>query len=108
MITSRGSEYANYCALVDAFAAKMKERFLARIHEGKRGWDDPNQVSDEALKFSMASCAELGELVDMANYAVMIWNREEVWGLKSQAAVAAQVRKSGPHDMSAAVEEMNR
>lgn len=63
-------------AAVDAFAAAMKSRLVAKAQEGRKGWDDPH--AREAIYTAMLAHAAgvpmaAGQEVDVANFAMMLW-----------------------------------
>lgn len=56
------------------FSQVMKHKLLKKYGEGKRGWDDPTIL--EFLKKSLAEHVAKGDMVDVANLAMFIWNIE--------------------------------
>lgn len=60
---------------VDTFAQAMHDKMTAARAKGKEGWDDPEQRTDKQLEALFLQCYERGEWVDVANYAMMLWNR---------------------------------
>lgn len=63
-------------AAVDAFAAAMKSKLVAKAQEGRKGWDDPH--AREAIYTAMLAHAAgvpmaAGQEVDVANFAMMLW-----------------------------------
>lgn len=61
-------------ALVRAFAAEMERKLLAKMRDGRSGWDDPacRDCIREALRQHIARGD--GQMVDIANLAAMLWN----------------------------------
>lgn len=63
---------------VDRFAAVMKAKMKhAREVKGRSGWDDPAQISIDKLVDMMVDHVAKGDYVDLGNFAMMIWNREQ-------------------------------
>lgn len=60
---------------VDTFAQAMHDKMAAARAKGKEGWDDPERCSTEALENLCHQTWALREWVDVANYAMMLWNR---------------------------------
>lgn len=66
---------------VDRFAAAMHTRMRECRLKGKAGWDDPEQCSEGHLhallqeRVDSALCRD--SMVDVANYAMMLWARGE-------------------------------
>ena len=61
---------------VNAFAQAMREK-MARSHlKGRSGWDDPKQCTYAYLRVLLQSAVDNGDMVDVANYAMMLWHRE--------------------------------
>lgn len=60
---------------VDTFAQAMHDKMAAARAKGKEGWDDPERFEDGVLIASCLSAWQLHEWVDVANYAMMLWNR---------------------------------
>ena len=69
-------EMARLDMVVDAFAAQMKIRLIAKVKEGRGGWEDPANAEEiyTALLAHAASTplARFREL-DIANYAMFLW-----------------------------------
>lgn len=65
-------------ACVDAFADAMKRKLKEKFLQGKTGWDDPFWTKDmiiDALKEHIEKGNE--DMVDVANFAMFLWNRQE-------------------------------
>lgn len=64
---------------VDRFASAMHAKMAQARAKGKEGWDDPERCSEghlRALLQERLECALSAEsMVDVANYAMMIWAR---------------------------------
>lgn len=57
-----------------AFSDAMHRKIVNKFKEGKRGWDDPS--IKEPLKKALLEHFEKGDMVDVANFAMFIWNIE--------------------------------
>jgi len=58
------------------FTKEMKSRMEEKSDEGKSGWDNPDWCDDDmqsALLEAFTKC----NMIDVANYAMFIWNRQE-------------------------------
>lgn len=60
--------------VVSRFNQIQKHKLLRKYAEGKRGWDDPSLL--QPLKDSLAEHVRKGDMVDVANIAMFIWNIE--------------------------------
>lgn len=60
---------------VDSFAQAMHDKMAAARAKGKEGWDDPERCTDKKLEALFLQAYERAEWVDVANYAMMLWNR---------------------------------
>ncbi len=56
------------------FGQVMKHKLLKKYGEGRRGWDDPACLG--WLKKSIVDHVSKGDMVDVANLAMFIWNIE--------------------------------
>ena len=61
---------------VDRFARAMRAKLAEKAAEGKYGWDDPDVCDIDELKGMLIEHVEKGDPVDIANFCMMIWNRE--------------------------------
>lgn len=82
-------ERAALCTMVNAFSSEMGKKLLRSLDRGKRGWDDPSWEREEAIA-QLLEHVKKGDMVDVANFAMFIWNME---------ACGAGIRgcKGGPH-----------
>lgn len=62
---------------VDRFAAAMHAKMASARAKGKEGWDDPARCPLEHLGQLMDDSRFAGDWVDVANYAMMLWAREQ-------------------------------
>lgn len=60
-------------SLVDAFAQEMKNKLHKAEEKGRFGWDTD---SSEVLMRLLVEHIEKGDMVDVANFAAFLWNRE--------------------------------
>jgi hypothetical protein len=65
----------NRCGVRD-FAQAMQDKLDRKIGEGRGGWWDPKQCSIESLCIMLADHIKKGDMVDIGNFAMMIWNRQ--------------------------------
>ena len=65
---------------VNRFARAMQRKMEAMRTEGRYGWNRPNLFTISKLKARLASATQKGDPVDVANYAMMIWNRQHPTG----------------------------
>jgi hypothetical protein len=63
---------------VDKFANAMKAKLKKKREQGYHGWDNPQLCHIERLKglLQNAFYRDQPDPVDIANYVMMIWNRE--------------------------------
>jgi hypothetical protein len=62
---------------VDAFAAAMKLKMADARAKGRGGWEDPAQCSALDLCRLLRDHVEKGDPRDVANFCMMLWNRQE-------------------------------
>lgn len=62
---------------VSRFAAAMREKLAKKRDEGRGGWEDKAQSSNEYLSRLLREHVEKGDPVDVANLAMMIHQRGE-------------------------------
>ncbi len=63
-------------ACVDDFAEAMKRKLRQKFIEGKSGWDDPTWPIEDVIA-QLAAHVEKGDMVDVANFAMFAWNKNE-------------------------------
>lgn len=64
-------------AAVDRFAAAMKSKLAQKRAEGRGGWNDKAQCSQERLSQLLRDHVEKGDPVDVGNFAMMLHQRGE-------------------------------
>lgn len=60
---------------VDRFASAMHAKMAQARAKGKEGWDDPERITGDGLFSALMVALQNDELVDVANYAMMLWAR---------------------------------
>lgn len=65
-------------AAVDRFAAAMKAKLAAKRADGRGGWDDKDQCSQQFLSDLLRGHVDKGDTVDVANFAMMLHQRGEM------------------------------
>jgi len=60
---------------VHLFAEKMRTRLAEKRAAGYRGWNDPNECTIERLRALYLRAVAKGDLVNVANYAMMLSQR---------------------------------
>lgn len=68
-------KHTSIVAAVDAFAAEMKEKLLHKKREGWSGWSHTDFGPDCRAK--MLKHIVKGDPVDVANFAMFLWNLDE-------------------------------
>lgn len=70
-------EITRLCRSVDLFSHAMKAILAAKARAGRRGWDDPDcelGIATSLLEHA-ARKPNIGQEVDIANLAMMLWFR---------------------------------
>ena len=63
---------------INDFCEKMKEKMLiSTVKKGRRGWDNPNEISKEGLIHMLKEHIDKGDMRDVGLFAMMIWFRDE-------------------------------
>jgi len=62
---------------VDRFRLAMLEKLSIKRLQGRGGWSDPEVCSISDLHAMLLNHVKKGDMVDIANFAMMIWNREQ-------------------------------
>lgn len=68
-------EYADRFG-VERFQAAMLTKLAKKRHEGRGGWNRENECRIGYLRQLLAEHVDKGDPVDIANFCMMIWNRE--------------------------------
>lgn len=67
---------------VEHFSIEMAARMVQKMREGFTGWDDPtadDDIEDRLLAKAAlvkVDMAEAKDLIDIANYAMILWTRQ--------------------------------
>ena len=59
---------------VDRFTVAMRRKLTKKRKEGRGGWNNDCRI--ETLLAMLHEHAGKGDMVDIANFAMMVWNRE--------------------------------
>ncbi len=62
---------------VDRFCAALKAKMAKQRAKGYGGWDDKAQCPTERLQSMLKEHLEKGDPVDVGNFAMMLFNRNE-------------------------------
>ena len=73
-----GAEENALNALVDEFAKEMKRKLQEKRLEGYHGWDDPEYKEELERLLREHVNKEGAQMVDVANFAAMLWNMRGV------------------------------
>jgi len=65
----------NRCGVRD-FAQAMQDKLYAKTRTGRGGWWNPAECSIEDLLTMLSNHIKKGDMVDIGNFAMMIWNRQ--------------------------------
>jgi hypothetical protein len=63
--------------LATDFCKKMLAKLWKAQKNGRTGWDNPQILSNESIKGNLYRSIMDEDWVSVANYAAMLWNREE-------------------------------
>jgi hypothetical protein len=63
------------------FARAMDAKLAQKRTEGRGGWHKPGECTVDDLREELMRHAEAGRWVNVANYAMMLWNREHPEGV---------------------------
>lgn len=64
------------------FAQAMQEKMKISRDKGRSGWNDPKQVSELKLQEMLLEHMAKGDVVDIANFCMFIWNRKNPKGIR--------------------------
>lgn len=62
---------------VKRLAIAMEDKLDKKADEGRGGWSDKSQCSQEDLSLMLRNHVEKGDPVDVANFCMMLFNRGE-------------------------------
>lgn len=65
---------------VQRFAAAMNDKLKKKRESGRGGWNDPTECPLSELRRMLRDHMEKGDMVDIANFSMMIWNRQNPKG----------------------------
>ncbi len=60
--------------ITEGFRNAMLSKLRRKAVEGKSGWDDPDWTKEQILE-ALKEHVEKGDMVDVANFAMFLWNR---------------------------------
>lgn len=72
---------------VDRFSAAMKAKLALKRAEGRGGWDDPDECEIEHLQHLLQEHVAKGDMVDIGNFAMMLFSRFKAWDDSARPAV---------------------
>lgn len=88
---------------VDRFAVAMKAKLAAKRGEGRGGWDNPDECKVEYLAQLLCDHVQKGDPVDVANFAMMLHQRQARRGLLAKEFAAFIARPVQHADVQLAV-----
>lgn len=59
------------------FASAMNDKLYSKTRAGRGGWWKHEECSIESLIILLADHIKKGDMVDIGNFAMMIWNRQQ-------------------------------
>lgn len=62
---------------VDNFADAMKKKMASSSAKGRSGWDQPDECDPDFLRHCLREHIAKGDPVDVGNFAMMLFNRNE-------------------------------
>lgn len=60
---------------VDQFAKALKNKLREKRAKGYSGWNDPKLCTEQDLSSRLAKKLDCGDVIDIGNYAMMLYNR---------------------------------
>ena len=72
-------------AALACFVHAQQVKLYRKRRQGYGGWDDETKCSVADLRRLLTEHIEKGDMVDIANFAMMIWNRERWDSIKDSA-----------------------
>lgn len=77
------NERASLRAMCEVFAIAMFDKLDAKLKGGRDGWDSENWTPEEILE-ALKEHVDKGDPIDIANFAMFLWNREDFPHIKLQ------------------------
>ena len=71
------AEFQALNALVDEFAKAMKRKLRAKLFSGRSCWDDVKNAEGIRAALLEHAARGVGQWIDVANFAAMLWNMEQ-------------------------------
>lgn len=65
-------------AAIDKFALAMKQKMQKKRNEGRSKWDNKKEIPALQLQCLLFESTQKGDPIDVANYAMMLWHRDEL------------------------------
>ena len=72
---------------VDFLAHAMKVKLAKKREQGRGGWNNPDECSAEYLSDLLISHLAKGDLVDIANFCMMLYVRDDATTFKNRMAL---------------------
>lgn len=73
---TRASDWRALTSLVERFSEEMKFKLGQKLNQGRSGWDKEEWSKSDILK-ALREHLDKGNMVDVANYAMFLWNRTD-------------------------------
>lgn len=67
---------------VSRFSEAMSMKLEKKRQDGRGGWNYPDEVSIKTLRRMLKEHIDKGDMVDVGNIVMMIWNRQNPTGVK--------------------------
>jgi hypothetical protein len=83
---------------VDAIAEAMKAKLGQKRLEGRGGWNDPEQCSSDQLAKMLINHVTKGDVIDIANFCAMLYNRDPFGSALRRAGLAFQEEMAKQRD----------
>ena len=83
---------------IDAIAEAMKEKLGQKRLEGRGGWNDPEQCSSDQLAKMLIHHVMKGDVIDIANFCAMLYNRDPFGSALRCAGLALQEEMAKQRD----------
>jgi len=81
-----GELHHNDDVVAAMFSMAMRKKLAKKRADGRSGWDDKDICSEEFLNKLLCGHIEKGDPVDVANFAMMLWYRNEKTSLAAHDA----------------------